>query len=63
MHVTPLHLCASEATAPPVPAAGCQGLLDADAGLAAGMARCRFLVLDEADRVLDSTFEDDLRWG
>ncbi|KAG2451318.1 hypothetical protein HYH02_003923 [Chlamydomonas schloesseri] len=37
------------------------GLLDADGGLAAGMGRCRFLVLDEADRVLDSTFEDDLR--
>ncbi|GLC70576.1 hypothetical protein PLESTF_001010400 [Pleodorina starrii] len=38
-----------------------RGLLDADRGLAAGLARTRFLVLDEADRVLDSTFEDDLR--
>lgn len=40
-----------------------QGLLDADGALAAGFARVRFLVLDEADRVLDTTFEDDLRWG
>ncbi len=39
-----------------------QGLLDADGALAAGFARVRFLVLDEADRVLDTTFEDDLRW-
>ncbi|GFR48805.1 hypothetical protein Agub_g10756, partial [Astrephomene gubernaculifera] len=38
-----------------------RGLLDADSGLAAGLARARFLVLDEADRVLDTTFEDDLR--
>ncbi|GIL92704.1 hypothetical protein Vretifemale_20211 [Volvox reticuliferus] len=38
-----------------------RGLLDADSGLAACLARTRFLVLDEADRVLDTTFEDDLR--
>ncbi|KXZ41148.1 hypothetical protein GPECTOR_722g879 [Gonium pectorale] len=38
-----------------------RGLLDADSGLVSGLARCRFLVLDEADRVLDTTFEDDLR--
>ncbi|KAG2501639.1 hypothetical protein HYH03_000143 [Edaphochlamys debaryana] len=38
-----------------------KGLMDSDPGLAAGLARTRFLVLDEADRVLDATFEDDLR--
>ncbi|GIL57572.1 hypothetical protein Vafri_12776 [Volvox africanus] len=38
-----------------------RGLLDADSALAACLGRTRFLVLDEADRVLDTTFEDDLR--
>jgi ATP-dependent RNA helicase DDX49/DBP8 len=37
--------------------------MDADAALTAGFGRVAFLVLDEADRVLDTTFEDDLRCG
>jgi ATP-dependent RNA helicase DDX49/DBP8 len=36
-------------------------LLRQDAGLAAGFARVRFLVLDEADRLLDASFEGALR--
>lgn len=35
--------------------------MDADANLAAGFSRARFLVLDEADRLLDPTFEGALR--
>ena len=38
-----------------------QGLLAADSGMAAGFARVRFLVLDEADRLLEPTFESELR--
>ncbi len=38
-----------------------QDLLDSDGSLAAGFARVRFLVLDEADRLLDATFEGPLR--
>ncbi|KAK9840738.1 hypothetical protein WJX81_001459 [Elliptochloris bilobata] len=38
-----------------------RGLLAADAGLADGFARTRFLVLDEADRLLDASFEGELR--
>jgi ATP-dependent RNA helicase DDX49/DBP8 len=34
---------------------------DERGGLAAGFARVRFLVLDEADRLLDASFEDALR--
>ena len=37
-----------------------QDLLGADAGLAAGFARARFLVLDEADRLLEPSFEKEL---
>mmetsp|Transcript_35531 Transcript_35531/g.78825 ORF Transcript_35531/g.78825 Transcript_35531/m.78825 type:complete len:487 (-) Transcript_35531:822-2282(-) len=38
-----------------------KGLLDADCALAAGFSRAKYLVLDEADRLLDPTFESDLR--
>lgn len=38
-----------------------QGLLTADPTLAAGFARARFLVLDEADRLLEPTFEVDIK--
>ena len=38
-----------------------QGLLAADSGMAAGFGRVRFLVLDEADRLLEPTFESELR--
>jgi len=38
-----------------------QGLLDADSDLAAGLARTRYLVLDEADRLLEPSFEPELR--
>ena len=38
-----------------------QGLFEADAGLAAGFGRARYLVLDEADRLLEPTFEGELR--
>ena len=38
-----------------------QGLLDADSSLAAGFARARYLVLDEADRLLEPSFEAELR--
>ena len=41
--------------------AGTQGLLDADSSLAAGLARARYLVLDEADRLLEPSFEPELR--
>lgn len=34
-----------------------QGLLTADATLADGFKRTRFLVLDEADRLLEPTFQ------
>ena len=43
-------------------AAGMQGLLDADSGLAAGLARAQnTLCLDEADRLLEPSFEPELR--
>ena len=42
-------------------AAAPQGLLDADGSLAAGLARTRYLVLDEADRLLEPSFEPELR--
>ena len=48
-------MAASRCAAPP------QGLLDADASLTAGFARARYLVLDEADRLLEPSFESDLR--
>ena len=38
-----------------------QGLLDADGSLAAGLARTQYLVLDEADRLLEPSFEPELR--
>lgn len=38
-----------------------RGLLVADTGLAAGFRRVRYLVMDEADRMLDPSFEGDLR--
>jgi ATP-dependent RNA helicase DDX49/DBP8 len=38
-----------------------QDLLTADASLAEGFKRVRFLVLDEADRLLEPTFESELR--
>ena len=34
-----------------------QGLFMADPNLAKGFAKARFLVLDEADRLLEPTFE------
>ena len=37
-----------------------QDLLTADTGLAAGFGRARFLVLDEADRLLEKSFEGEL---
>jgi ATP-dependent RNA helicase DDX49/DBP8 len=37
-----------------------QGLLDLDSTLAPGFARARFLVLDEADRLLEPSFEEEL---
>jgi ATP-dependent RNA helicase DDX49/DBP8 len=39
----------------------CQDLLDCDQSLAAAFCNTRFLVLDEADRMLDSSFEPALR--
>lgn len=38
-----------------------QDLLSADARLAEGFNRAAFLVLDEADRLLEPTFEAELR--
>lgn len=38
-----------------------QGLLDAEPSLKAGFAHTRFVVLDEADRLLDATFQSDLK--
>lgn len=38
-----------------------QDLLSADARLAEGFNRAAFLVLDEADRLLEPTFETELR--
>ena len=35
--------------------------MDADSTLAAKFARAKFLVLDEADRLLDPSFEEALR--
>jgi hypothetical protein len=39
---------------------GMQGLLDADAALGAAFGRAAFLVLDEADRLLEPSFEAEL---
>ena len=38
-----------------------QDLVGSHPDLAAGFARCQFLVLDEADRLLESSFEAELR--
>ena len=38
-----------------------QDLLSADADLAEGFRRAAFLVLDEADRLLEPSFESELR--
>lgn len=38
-----------------------QDLLAADTGLAEGFRRVRFFVLDEADRLLEQSFETELR--
>ena len=38
-----------------------QDLVGTHPDLAAGFARCQFLVLDEADRLLESSFEAELR--
>lgn len=37
-----------------------QGLIDADASLGKVLSRARFLVLDEADRLLEPSFEAEL---
>lgn len=47
-----------------LPASPCcvaQGLLDADGSLSKVFSRARFLVLDEADRLLEPSFADELR--
>lgn len=53
----------SSAARPPQPAAhpcSPQGLLDADSTLGPAFSRARFLVLDEADRLLEPSFEAEL---
>ncbi len=40
-----------------------KGLMDADDQLSTFFARSRFLVLDEADRLLEPSFEGELRCG
>ena len=51
-----LAVCPPRAACRPRP----QGLLDADASLGPAFSRARFLVLDEADRLLEPSFEPEL---
>ncbi len=61
MHLHPLMLLLRVVLSRMVRVVAVQGMLDADPSLPAIFSRAKFLVLDEADRLLSATFEGELR--